>query len=193
MKLFSQQLDEESERAFEALSRSEIHTVLSASCEIRAGGSVLTVGSISIQIEPERFVVIENDWSDTPIEGIDYYFLSARIASSPKGIYFNPNWRPGGVGYHADHMSLNLGPLSRVARVDILEYCDEGTDESVRHDAGLLITRADGLVLSITREETISGNLEIAHRPEEIARAVSGLTLRKSFGGPPPEPIPPPE
>ena len=181
MQDYVQQLSAESLEALSALLDSRIQTVLSHDCDIDVGSSIITVGSLSIPIGKARFVIIENDWADTPENWIDYFFLSARTATEPLNIYYEPDPGPGGSNYKADHLSLHLGAQAQVTRIDVLSATEVGSEETVNYDAGLLITREDGTRLAIVRHESIAGFLDIAHTAGDITQLTTGLEVRMSL------------
>ncbi len=175
-----QHLDTASHEALLVLAGSTIQFVLSADCEMQAGSALITVQTLSIPIGSNGFCVIANDWEDTPEEWIDYYVLSARIATEPDRIHYTPNPGPGGAHYRADHLGLALGAAARVGSIDILMATENGAAESVTYDAGLLISRADGLRIAIVRQQSIAGFLQIAHTEADIARVTTDLEVRCS-------------
>ncbi|HEU4951987.1 MAG TPA: hypothetical protein VFT46_08530 [Holophagaceae bacterium] len=179
---YRQHLSEESLEALSVLSESKIQSVLSHSCDIEAGSSILTVVSLSIPIGKRKFLIIENDWADTPRDWINYYFLSARIATSPANIWYESEPGRGGANYKGDHLTLHLGAQNQVARIDVLSAVEMGSRESVHYDAGLLITREDGLKLAIVRQESITGFLRIAYEARDITELTAGLIIRVSLG-----------
>lgn len=178
---FKQYLSQESLDALSALSQSRIQTLLSGAGDIRVGQCAVTVQSVSIPIDNGRFVIVENDWSDTPEEGLDYYFLSVRLASSPRDVYYDPSPAPGGANYRADHLSLHLGAAAHSSRIDVLVASETGTTESTSYDAGLVIAREDGTRIAIVREPSISGSLVVAHSEEDAVSLTAEMTKRLSL------------
>ncbi|TNJ32646.1 hypothetical protein [Arenimonas terrae] len=178
----SQRFDEESERAIGQLVGSEIQTLLSESCDITVGDSVLEVMSVSIPIGARKFIVIESDWADTPKDWLDYHLLSVRVANAPRGIYYNHKPPKNTGNYRMDHLSVRLGAVARVASIEVLEASEQGVAESVVYDAGLVITRADGLKFAIVRADSILGALNIAHVPSDIGELTRGLVVRARYG-----------
>ncbi len=89
MKSFTALIDKESEKALRELAKSQVQFLFSPSADLNYGSSLITVQNVSIQIGPKRFVIIENDWADTPKEWHDYYILKARISDQPKDIKVN--------------------------------------------------------------------------------------------------------
>ena len=177
-----QRIDHDSEKALESLVGCEVQELLSKSANIEVGQSVLQVVSVSIQLSKKRFLVIESDWEDTAQEYLDYHCLSVRTAGSPKDIKYNPKPQKGGANYQFDHVHLALGASAPVAKIELLESREVGVAESVTYDAGLVITRSDGLRFAIVREESILGALHIAHVPQDIERLVHGLHVRLRYG-----------
>ncbi|MBU8976389.1 hypothetical protein JI752_009590 [Lysobacter sp. MMG2] len=178
-----ERLDQESEDAIALLPGCKMQSLLSESADIQAGQSLIQVLSVSIQLEKERFLVIESDWRDTPKEWLDYHCLSVRLAGAPRGIRYNPNPPKNAAPYTFDHLSVHLGAAVSVATVDVLEACVAGELESVTYDAGLLVTRTDGLKIGIIRADSIIGALLIAHTPRDIDELLAGLTVRVRYGG----------
>ncbi|WP_185814677.1 hypothetical protein [Xanthomonas sp. SS] len=183
MKEFRQHMDEASIEALNVLLGSRIQSLISPDCDLDLGSTLITVASISIPIGPERFIVLENEWTDTPEEWINYFFLSARIATAPKDIFYDPNPGPGGAKYKADHLRFHLGPRENLERVDVLCATEAGSVESVSYDAGLIITMRDGLKFAIVRQQSIAALLQIAHTEQDIARATAGLDVRCTVAG----------
>ncbi|EGI76020.1 hypothetical protein [Hylemonella gracilis] len=178
----SQRFDLESESALKQLAGAEIHTLLSESCDIAIGESLLEVMSVSIPIFGGRsFIVIESDWADTPKDWLDYHLLSVRVAKAPRGIYYNHNAPKGGVNYRSDHLSIRLGAVARVSSIQILEAFEQGASESVVYDAGLIVTRSDGLRFAIVRAQSIRGSLNVAHAPRDIEQLTQGLAVRWTY------------
>ena len=177
----TQRLDEESEKALALLARCKIQTLMSESSDVQVGSSILEVVSVSIQLDKKRFVVIESDWDDTSEEWLDFHCLSVRISGTPKNIRYNPKPPKNGGNYRFDHLSLHLGAEAPVATIEVLEASETGEKESVVYDAGLLITRQDGLRLAIVRAESILGSLQIAHTPMDIRVLTDGLAVRSRY------------
>ncbi len=178
----TQHLDDESGKALTLLARCRIQSLMSESCHVQAGSAVLEVLSVSIQIETKRFIVIESDWGDTPVEWLDFHSLSVRISGTPKDIHYNPKPPKDGGNYRFDHLSLSLGAEAPIVTIEVLEASVIGEKESVAYDAGLLITRQDGLKLAIVRAESILGSMQIAHTPADVQELTAGLTVRARYG-----------
>jgi hypothetical protein len=178
MKEFRQHLDEASVEALGALCGSRIQSILAPDCEIDARSALITVSSVSIPIGPARFIVLGNEWADTPQEWMHYFFLSVRIAPAPQCISYNPDPGPAGARYKCDHLCVHLGPMERVEKIEVLCATETGSKERVAYDAGLVLTRADSHQIAIVREQSIAARLQIAHTRREIARVTAGLNVR---------------
>ncbi len=178
MKSFTELIDKESEKALRELVKSQVQVLYSPSAHINFGSSLITVKNVSIQIGPKRFVIIENDWADTPKEWHDYYILKARISDRPKDIKVNESKNGKNWTYVMDHLSFHLGRLEKVTRVVVIEDQYSGEHESVQYDAGLLIEFNNNKRLSIVREQSITGFLEIAYISQEVQDSISGLKQR---------------
>ena len=175
MKRFQQFINDETKAALEELSRSKIQSLMSPWSELEYGQSTLLVQNVSIRIAPKKFIIIENDWTDTPKEAHDYYFLEAKIENKPSRIKVKDEGNEH-YTYFGDHTTLRLGSLDAVKSVSILTDTYEGAAESVEYDAGVLIELESGKNFSIIRQQSISGFLEINHtNPLE---EISDLSVR---------------
>jgi len=178
MKSFTELIDKESEKALRELAKSQVQFLFSPSADLNYGSSLITVQNVSIQIGPKRFVIIENDWADTPKEWHDYYILKARISDQPKDIKVNESENGKNWTYVMDHLSFHLGRLEKVSGVVVIEDQYSGEQESVHYDAGLVIELNNSKRLSIVREQSITGFLEIAYTSQEVQDSISGLKQR---------------
>ena len=182
MRTLASQLDEESLQALSHLSTCRIQTLMSESCRVVAGSSLLEVISLSIPLEDHRFVVIESDWRDTPKERLDYHCLSVRLAEAPKGFFFDRAPAKNGAPYRFDHLNVALGAIDRVAAIEILEAVQVGDEESVTYDAGLLVTRRNGAKFALVRTDSILGSMRLAHTPDDVEAVVANLVVRERIG-----------
>ena len=175
MKSFTELIDKESEMALQELAHSQVQFLYSPSADIAYGSSLITVQNISIQIGPKRFVIIENDWADTPNEWHDYYILKIRISDQPKDIKVKESENGKNWTYVMDHLSFHIGRLEKVTSVLLIEDRYSGEQESVQYDAGIVIVFDNDKRLSIVREQSIAGFLEIAFMPKEVKDSIAGL------------------
>lgn len=173
--------DAASDAALSLLSTSEIQFVYSQWCDVQAGRSTLTIQAAYIPIATARFISIETDWLlTTEPDGLHHHALVVRELSRPGEIFYEPHRLPGGANYRSDHTSLLLGAACPVARVDVLCAKETGETQTSEYDAGLLVTRRDGLRLAFVRQESISGFMQLAHDETGIAALTEGLTVRRS-------------
>lgn len=182
MNQIAQHLDRKSKAALALLSGCRLQTLMSASSDIQVGSAVIEVLSVSIQLDKRRFIVIESDWDETPEEWMNFHTLSVRISETPKNIRYASSPPSNEGNYHFDHFSLHLGAESPVATIEVLEATVVGERESVVYDAGLLITRQDGLKVAIVRVDSILGSLQIAHTAADIAAITEGLVVTSRYG-----------
>ena len=75
VKQYIQQLSEASCEALQLCVGQPIQSVMAPSADLRLGSSTVTTQSVSIRVGVREFLVIENDWADTPVEYHDYYFF----------------------------------------------------------------------------------------------------------------------
>ncbi|MBW0145873.1 hypothetical protein [Marinobacter arenosus] len=181
MKLFQKKLDTESLSALKLLSESCVQFLYSPYAHVDFGSSIITVQHISIQIGSKQYLIIENDWADTPKEAHDYYFLGARISDRPKDVTVRESKDGRRWTYIMDHFSFHLGKRKRVVSVEVMEDSFIGEEESVRYDAGIVITFEDSSKVSIVREESITGALRIAALQKENNDLIADLKPRVRY------------
>lgn len=56
-----------------------------------------------------------------------------------------------------------------------------GQDETSEYDAGLVITRDDGIQLALVRQESIAGLMYPAHEYAKIKALLEVLTIRRTY------------
>lgn len=181
MNRFEVKIDDESELALRDLCDSDVQHLFSPSADVCFGSSIITVQNISVQLGRKRFLVIDNDWADTPKEAHDYYFLSARIVDRPKDVRVKRYENGKAWSYFMDHLSFNIGKQKKVLSVEILEDHYSGEEESVRYDAGIVITLEDDTKIAIVREESITGFLQISTIPQENSELIGHLQTRLKY------------
>ena len=181
MKEYIQQLSKTSCDALNYCIGKPIQSVLSPSSDLRLGSTIVTTQSVSIRIGTREFLVIENDWADTPKEYHDYYFLEASISDRPKEITVNAQKSSPCWSYLLDHFCLSLGARSEIACIDVLEEKYEGESESVQYDAALAFYLENGVNFVVAREQSISGLMEIAHTEETVREFSEENSVRLQF------------
>lgn len=181
MKKYVKYIDDESVKALEKTLGMSVQSVLAPSARLYIGGSFVITQSVSMRIGVREFLILQNDWTDTPNEYLHYYFLGATISDRPKDILVKEQKSNACWSYFMDHFSLQLGARSRVVSIQVLESGCIGENESVAYDAGVLFCLENGRKFSITREESISGFLQISHAQKDIKDAISGLNIRLQY------------
>jgi len=182
MKNFVQQFSQESKSALSLCVGRPIQSVLAPSCDLSIGSSIVTTQSVSIRIGDREFLVLKNDWADTPLEYHNYYFFEASISDRPDDIKVNVQKSAPCWSYEMDHFCLRLGAQSEISTIEVLEDRYDGKTESVQYDAGLIFSLANGNRFAITREESISGFMELSHTTESIREHEEALTVRYKYG-----------
>lgn len=182
MKTYTQEIDSVSQLAFKKLAECCLQFLYSPSVDLRLGSSCLLVYCVSIQIGKKEFVVVTNEWADTPKEYHNYYFLKARIEDRPRDVAVYNSSDGSEWTYKMDHFSMCIGAVTNVKSVEILSDKYEGTKEAVEYDAGVLVNLEDQKRILILREESISGLLNVVTDSEEIREIVSDLEVRLAYG-----------
>lgn len=139
-------------------------------------GHNFLVPDVSIRLGPKCFLVINNDWNDTPKEYINYYKLEVSIEDRPQKIRVEPYkecW-----SYHLDHMTFSLGPRQAIKSVSVYE--DQYTEniESVKYDSAIHIVLSCEDQILTSPDQSISGLLTVTTSLAEINADLSALQLR---------------
>ncbi len=74
MKSYTQHLDDKSEEALENSLGKNIG-FLFPEVNLYTNSEGFSTSSVSISLDQKSYLIIDNDWADTPDEAIDYYFL----------------------------------------------------------------------------------------------------------------------
>lgn len=85
MKLFAQQMNGQAEKSLAAALGKNIG-FLFPEVNISTNSEGFTTSSVSISLDHKSYLIIDNDWVDTPDEAIDYYLLDASLSDIPKDI-----------------------------------------------------------------------------------------------------------
>ena len=175
-------IDEESDKALSLLSTSAIQFVISEWCEVHAGKSTLTLKTAYIQVSPTQFISIETDWLFTSEpDGLRHHEMILRTVSDPGKIFYEPARSPGGFNFKGDHASVCLGAKCNVSKVDVLVATETGPAQTSIYDAGVVITREDGLRIAMVRTESIAGFMDLAHESTGIETLCKGLKIRRTY------------
>ncbi len=176
MKLFIQQIDEKSEIALENCLGKNVHFAF-PEIILFTYSEGFTTSSVSIELGHKSYLILENDWSDTPIEALDYYFFSASLSDKPKDIKVTAHNGNGWI--HHNLSMLRTGDYNTVARISIYEFSESFELESVQYDAAMLFEFENETQILLSREESISGFIEVNYKPDVIKKILNTMKLRK--------------
>jgi hypothetical protein len=170
--IFTAQLSNEDIDSLRLLLGHGLWQIFSGAIEVE--GPVLTVWNLSILLERGRWIVVTNDWIETPVEFLDYFQLRVEVAETPRDIVVREN------GALVAPSSILLRPPSPITRISILERMegDEAGAERVVYDHGFILDRADGVRVCIAAARTIAAQLEVTTDPAAVHRIMEGCRLR---------------
>jgi len=178
MNLYTEHISNAGLESLKNLADSRIQSLLSSHSEWRINGHYFLVPEVSIRLGPKRFLIINNEWKDTPKDFINYYKLEASIADRPQRIKVEPYrdcW-----SYHLDHMTFALGRKQGIKSVSVLEDQYTENRESVRYDSAIHIVLEHENQVLISPDQSISGLLTITTDLTEIEADISTLKTRWS-------------
>ena len=177
MKTYTHQLNEVSEKALaSALGKRAGFMFPEATLSVSSDG-VLT-SSVSISLGHKSYLIVENDWADTPIAALNYYLLSASLSDRPKDIKVTEDTGPGWLHHFAS--TLDTWSPTIVDRIAIYEFSEAFEDETVNYDSAILISYEAGQVL-LSPEQSISGFIEINYKQKDIKEILDTMRLRKEI------------
>jgi len=103
MKSFTQHLDDKSE---EALGNSLGKNIgfLFPEVNLYTNSEGFSTTSVSISLDHKSYLIIDNDWADTPVEAIDYYFFGASLSDKPKDINVTEHSGKGWLHHNASSL-----------------------------------------------------------------------------------------
>ena len=178
MKNFIQYLDTSSERALRsAVGKGVGFLFPEAWLDVNREG--ILVSSVSISLGHKSYLIVENDWADTPIDYLDYYLFSASLSDKPKDIKVTEDSGPGWLHHHVS--TIHTWSPTIIDKVSIYEFSESTEEESVRYDSAILFNYENGQIL-LTADQSISGNIEVNHKPEVINEIVGTMIFRKEIG-----------
>ncbi len=154
----TQKLDSKSEASLKKSIGRSIQTIMSGNFELDVEMKSIISTTISIGLGKNEYLIISNDWTDTPEEAIDYYFIDVKIDKEPADIKtkIDPNF--GGSLVHYP----NFSKIGLVASSELKEICEyekygEGDKETVKYDSSILFMRQDKLSFLIKNDDSITG------------------------------------
>ncbi len=147
--------------------------------EVSIWAEGFTTPSVSISLDHKSYLIIDNDWADTPDEGIDYYFLGASLSDVPKDIKVTTHSGQGWL--HHRSSGLSTGDYNFVSQITIYEYSDSFETESVQYDAAILFEFENKKQILFSREETIAGKIEVNYKADIIQEILKTIMPRKAL------------
>ncbi len=175
-----QKLDSKSEAFLKKSLGKRIQSIMSGNFELDVEMKCIISTTISIGLgKKNEYLIISNDWADTPEEAIDYYFLDVKIEKEPADIKtkVDPNL-VGSLIHHPNFSKIVLGASSELKEICVYEKFEEGDEEMVKYDSAILFTRQDKLSFLIKNDDSITGYLKIIVDTNEIEVELSDLNPR---------------
>ena len=150
---------------------------------IAIGTKMAQFKSASIPLGHRRYLVISNDWADTPIEAIDYYFLDAVITDRPKGINVSDSKSGRLLGWEHHHPLCHFlfGQESRIFRIEVFYSVNPAEEEQAEFDSAIRFSLESGFEFCFSPSESISGEIEINFDTSLIKDLLEPMHLRRQF------------
>lgn len=179
MILFEEKLDLKSNEALSYAINKSIQSIIAGNFEIDLRVSYITSSAISLNLTKHKYLIIRNDWADTPDEAIDYFLMSARIEETPADIKTKDNPKSkNSLTHYPNFSSFCLGARAKLKEISIYEAQETGDSEKVRFDSALLFIREDKVKFLIKNSPSIVGQLNIIYDNKQINEELSDLNLR---------------
>ncbi len=176
--LYEARLSEETIAALRSILGETIYQIYAPTLEM--GGKWALAPSLSLHREGVGYVVIENEWMETPTEFIDYWQISARRSQSPKDIKTRIGENGAGdILYYPSHINLAFSE-SAINRIAVHEetWSNIENQESVAYDHALIFYREDGYRFCISAYPTNQDTLEYTEDENAIDSIVEAHKLR---------------
>ena len=167
--LYEARLSEESISALCSILGETIYRIYSPNLEV--WGKNIIAPSLSLHREGIGYIVLENTWSETPTEYIDYWQMSARISESPKDIKFRKGKNGAGDTFYHPFCTIQLPyPASPIERITVHEenWSHEENLESISYDHALIFHLQRGNRFCISANPTNQDSLEYTEDENEI-------------------------
>ena len=146
-------------------------------CPVReVRDSVYVVESISVQFQPDLWLIFRSEWDDTPQFYTDYYQLSIEIANEPRDVAMYAN-----MPLQQTTIPVPPGAITRITVMEMIDYHEtDGVAERVCYDHAILLDWAGGQQVCISAHvPSIIEYFEVTSDPEATADA---LNLGKPYG-----------
>lgn len=145
--------------------------------------SNLWVSAPSVSIRKDgRYLVIASDWRETPVQGLNWFTLSAELRGAPWDIPYTTT-PDNYIRLKAPFSSIRIGPpKSPVESILVLERGCSSGDEAVTYDSGLVFLLADGRRFAIVAMDSITGDLECTTHQVAIESLLKESRVRLRLG-----------
>ena len=180
MEKFIERLDSQSLLALKFALNKSTQSIMSGNFWIEMNYPFIEATTLSINLTRNEYLIISSDWSSTPKEMLDIYFLQARISNKPADIKTedDPKLKNSLVHYPNFSSIHLLGGESKIKEIYIYEDCEVGDTEEVVYDSAIIFKRNDDLSFLIKNSESIMPLLYITTDRDEIQNIASTLKLR---------------
>jgi hypothetical protein len=177
MQLFEAKISQEGISALRKLLGVNVCRIFSPGLDVY--DHLLSTPSLSIPVDGNGYVIVENSWMETPKEYIDYWQISVHSSQQPKDIKVATVEGIENV-MQFPVSSINLQQASHIVRIYIYEaeWEDPECEESVLYDKGVVFEREDGSRFCIMANESIADLLEFTKDEEEIERLIQESRCR---------------
>jgi hypothetical protein len=138
--------------------------------------------SFSVPKEGKGWLIIENSWLETPKDYIDYYQIGVSASSKPKDISVGSAEHIGEV-LNPPVSSISLGLASPIKRITIHQEVASHSDsvESAVYDRAIIFHRADGLMFSISADDTIADLLGFTKMRDKVQEFIDNCECRMNI------------
>ena len=175
MNLFQEQNSEENLQQLTGVIGRTIQQLFLPEISIDVSQKSIQFSSCSIPIEG-TYLIIQNDWNDTPKEYLDYYHLKIFVSTAPKDLKIEK--KKGMKAFSYPTSTISLGVASPISKIEIYQYEEDGDDESVLYDRAIIVSRDDDLQILFTVDDTIAGQVEFSSDDNLISEVRNKLSLR---------------
>ncbi len=175
MKVFQEQNTEEKLQELVGIIGRTIQQLFLPEISIDVPQKSIKFFSCSIPIE-ENYLIIQNDWNDTPKEYLDYYNLKILLSATSKDLKIEKYGDTEAFSYPTS--TISLGAASPISKIEIYQYEENGDDESVLYDRAIIISRDDSLQILFTVDDNIAGQVEFSSNDKLISEVREDLRCR---------------
>ena len=188
-KAFERRIDSDSENILRKCVGRQINSILAGGFEVSTVYRRIQSTDVSIPVDDESYLIIGNDWYETPIHAVNFFQLSMRLSDHPKDIETKKilegvkKTRPQvafdtdlenmlaskkGLMLYPNHSQLHLRERAPIKSIAILERSCEEEKESVVYDCGVMFTMSTSERICIVVQDSIAGLFEISFSDEDV-------------------------